>query len=156
MAGFQEIARQAFAFLEDEYGFSIQSSPIRGGGDSLTYTNITKGVAVKLEYERADAFVFVVVYQLVNGEMRDNAWPITDDSAIHCFDFNDVLPDDEKMKPAYLYGEGSRYFDENEGLARFVTDFAVRLRKHGGAVLSGDFSVLAEVERIIRHRAQTG
>ncbi len=35
-----------------------------------------------------------------------------------------------------------------------VADFAMRLQKYGKNLLSGDFAVLSDVERIIKRRAQ--
>ena len=155
MSGFVEIAREAFAFLESEYRFHISDFAEDNYGGYVTYINVEKEIAVKPHYEFASAFVFVFIYRLVEGQLRDNALPVTHDSQINCFDFNDVLPEDRKMKSAFDYGEDSAYFNEQNGLQTYVSEFATRLEEHGQQLLTGDFSILPLVETIIKSRADT-
>ena len=153
MSGFVEVARDAFAFLERENGFSVKDCSDDDGGGHVTYVNVNNGIAVKSLYEFSNAFVFVFIYRLIDGQLRDNVLPITDDSEINCFDFNDALTEDQKMKPAYEYGDESVYYDEENGLRNYVTEFATRLKENGGRLLSGDFSMLSRMETTIKQRA---
>ena len=139
MSDFVEVARQAFEFLERKYGFSVTEATNKRRSSHVTYVNAENGVAVKPSYDAASSFVFVFIYRLVDGHLRENSFPITDESKITCIDFNDVLPPNQKMKPAYEYGEGSIFYDEQHGLRSFVNEFAVRLEKFGGPLLRGDF-----------------
>ncbi|MEJ7594165.1 MAG: hypothetical protein WKF77_21715 [Planctomycetaceae bacterium] len=50
--------------------------------------------------------------------------PITGESEITCFDFNDALAAGQKMKPANEYGDDSLYYDEQYGLRNYVMEFA--------------------------------
>ena len=153
MSGFVEVARDAFAFLEHEYSFTVRDFSNDSGGH-VTYVNVQNGIAVKPIYDFSSAFVFVFIYRLVDGQLRDNALPITDESEISCFDFNDVLDTDQKMKPAYEYGDDSVYYDEENGLRNYVGEFATRLKTFGGQLLSGDFTELPRIELIIKQRAR--
>jgi L-lactate dehydrogenase complex protein LldF len=80
--------------------------------------------------------------------------PISNDSTISCFDFNDYLEPSQKMKSAYDYGEDSPYYDPQNGLRNFTKQFADRLRSHGDRILRGDLSILPEMEKIIKRRAE--
>lgn len=153
MSGFVEIAREAFAFLESQYHFSICDFADDDGGGHVTYVNLRNGVAVKLLYEFTNAFVFVFIYRLVDGRICNNVLPISNESEINCIDFNDVLPDAQKMKPAYEYGDNSAYYDEQEGLRNYVLEFSTRLQKYGGKLLAGDFDEMKRVEQVIKLRA---
>jgi hypothetical protein len=154
MSGFVEVARDLFAFLERDFGFSLKSCSDESWGGQLTFVNLDNGVAVKPVYDFSNAFVFVFIYRLVEGKIIDNSLPITDKSQITCFDFNDLLDEHRKMKPAYEYGEDSVYYDEKNGLRNYVAEFATRLKEEGRELLKGDFSRLRQAEEIIKQRAR--
>jgi hypothetical protein len=58
------------------------------------------------------------------------------------------------MKPAYDYGEDSKYYDSHHGLRNYVGDFADRLRTYGKNILAGDLSMFPNMAAIIKKRAQ--
>ncbi|MCA9094342.1 MAG: hypothetical protein KDA68_12705 [Planctomycetaceae bacterium] len=154
MSPFADIACEVFKFLETEYGFSVEKCTESNGSSHVLYKNTDNGVAVKITYEFSSAFVFIFVYRLVHGELRENSQPISDDSEIFCIDFNDVIPANHKMKPAYECQEDSLFFDEQNGLRNYVSEFSARLKRFGGPVLRGDFTEFAQAEKIIRQRAR--
>ncbi|WP_010587222.1 hypothetical protein [Schlesneria paludicola] len=154
MPGFVEIAREAFAFLESQYHFSIKECVDDDDFGQVTYVNIRNGVAVKLLYEFSNAFVFVFIYRLIDGQICDNVLPISNESEINCIEFNDVLSGVQKMKPAYEYGDNSCYYDGQNGMREYVSEFATRLQKYGGKLLAGAFDEMKGVEQIIKHRAR--
>jgi hypothetical protein len=155
MAVFSEIAQQEFDFLEREFGYEVVEAKEKSGGGVVKYINRDAGVGVKLLYEFASAFVFVFIYRLVNGEFRDNPLPIGNETEINCFDFNDYLEGDRKMKPAYEYGEDSDYYDPQDGLRNFTMEFAKRLRTEGQPILKGDLTILPAMASIIKRRAES-
>lgn len=155
MAGFSEIAQGEFQFLEREFGYEVVEAKEKSDGGVVKYINRDNGVGVKLLYEFASAFVFVFIYRLVDGDFCDNPLPIGDDTDINCFDFNDCLEGDLKMKPAYEYGEDSDYYDPQDGLRNFTREFANRLRSEGQAILKGDLTILPAMASIIKRRAQS-
>lgn len=154
MSAFVAIAREEFAFLELEYGYSVLEVEESCSDVYVTYVNRDVGVGLKLLYEFAGSLLFVFVYRLVDGELRDNPRWIDNDTVINCFDLNDYLADDSKMRPSYEYDEDSGYFDPQNGLRNYVKEFAVRLRNYGTLILKGDLSMLPAIESIIRKRAQ--
>ncbi len=151
MTTFCESVKKHFQFLEVEYACKLESSVIENWGGTVIYRNNTTGI--KLLYEANSAFIYVFIYKLVKGEMIDNPVILEPDSEITCFDFNDALPENEKMKPAYEYGPASLYYDDQNGLSNYIQDYALRLKEHGSALLKGDFSIISKVEKIIKKRA---
>lgn len=155
MADFSEIAQEEFDFLEREFDYEVVEAKETSSGGEVRYINRDAGVGVKLLYEFASAFVFVFIYRLVDGEFCDNPLPVDNDTEINCFDFNDYLEGERKMKPAYEYGENSDYYDPKDGLRNFTKEFAGRLRNEGKAILTGDLSVLPAMASIIKKRAES-
>jgi hypothetical protein len=155
MAGFSKIAQEEFDFLELESDYEVVDAKEKSDGGYVTYVNHDAGVGVKLLYEFSSAFIFVFIYRLVEGELRENPVPIGNETEINCFDCNDYLDANFKMKPAYDYGEDSKYFDPQNGLRNFTKEFAKRLRIHGQRILNGDLSMLPAMASIIKRRAES-
>lgn len=154
MSGFTQIARDLFSFIETEYGYDLLECEDNNVCSYLIYTNTEVGVGLKLLYEFSSAFVFVLIYRLVDGELRENIFPIDEKTEINCFDFNDTLEHNKKMRPAFDYSEESKYFDSSNGLRYYTEEFAERLRLFGEKILIGDLSILPKVEKIIKDRAK--
>jgi len=153
MTNFVTIAKDEFAFLRSNFDYEIVAEEDDRNGGYVSFVNPDVGVGVKVQYDIPSAFVFVFVYRLVDGEMRENPLPISGDSEISCFDFNDYLEPAQKMKPAFDYGEDSPYYDPQNGLRNFTKEFADRLRSHGEQILRGDLSILPKMENVIKRRA---
>jgi len=151
MIDFCESVEKHFQFLQTKYSFELEFSETEDWGGHVLYLNKTTGI--KLLYEFTSAFVFVFVYELVNGKLVDNPDTIYNTSKIHCFDFNDSLPESEKMKPAYQYDASSNYFHEENGMSNYTKEFAIRLEKYGKDLLRGNFEILPRIEVIIKARA---
>ena len=154
MTDFARIAKDEFEFLKSEYGYELIGQEDNSNGGYVTFVNREVGVGVKLQYEAPSAFVFVFVCRLIDGEIRENRLPISSDSEINCFDFNDYLEPTQRMKSAYDYGENSPYYHPKNGLRNFTRGFAARLRSHGDRLLRGDLSILPEMANVIRRRAE--
>lgn len=155
MASFCEIAREEFNFLQNECGYEIIEVTDRRDGGVVKYKNVEAGIGVDISYESRCAFVFVFICRLVNGNLLDNPRQIENDTDINCFDFNDYLQPDMKMRPAYEYGEDSKYYDPQDGLRYFIREFAHRLRTNGLHILKGDLAMLPEMASIIKRRAES-
>lgn len=153
MASFGEIAKEEFHYLESHFGYELVDAHEKSDGGEVKYINRRVGVGIRILYEFSSAFVFVFIYRLVNGEFHGNPLPIGKDTEINCFDFNDYLVGERKMKPAYEYGEHSAYYDPDNGLRNFTKDFAERLRTDGIQILRGDLSPMPLMAAIIRARA---
>lgn len=157
MAKFVQIAEQCFSFLEDEYGFvidKIEDTYPSDGGGVIIYINKQHGMALSVQYSFMGAYVYIDIYKLINGEIIENDEPITESSNIYKVDFDFLVPKAASMKHSFEYGDNSPYHDEKNGLYNFVSEFAKLLRKHGHAILSGDWSEFHKAERIIRKRVR--
>ena len=139
---FDFIVMKQFKFIESEFGFRFLKAFKEEWGCELTYLNDTTGV--KITYESRD------------GSLVENPAKIHRDTTLYGYDLDDIIGLRNAaalIKPAYEYGEESGYFDSESGLSRYVASFARNLREYGSDVLSGDFGIFKQVDKIVKDRA---
>lgn len=147
-----EVLKSMFQFLVDEFGCSIASETDEGWGAEVLYMNRTTGIRVT--YEIASAFVLVRLYRLLDGELVENSMPPGSPLDITSIFMEDALPEAERMRPAYEYGDRSEYHRSPNGLQRFVGEFATRCRAYCTPMLQGDFSAFGTAAQKLYDRLQ--
>ena len=153
-SSFSNITLDVFRFLESDFEYQVDEVVEKKSESYVSYVNSSLGVGVKLLFDFSYSVVFVFIHRLVDGVLCDNPPNITDDSVLSCFDFNDYLDEDLKLKPAFEYGEDSEYYDEVHGLRNYIEDVAERLLAHGSHILNGDLTMFPDMETIIKNRAR--
>src|SRR6185503_13198680 len=106
--------------------------------------------------EFQEAYIFIMLYQLVNGLLIDNPGSIKHDTVLYGFGLDDIInlrDPSALIKPAYDYGEESKYYDKERGLEQYVSAFAYNLKKYASDLLSGDFKIFKEVDKIVKERS---
>ena len=161
MADAIETIRDSFKFLRKNYGFSITKCSTTRYDASVTYMNDDCGVAVVLIYEFRESLFSVIIYRLIDGEMRRNTYPITDDSEVNYFDFADVLPEDKQVEQVFIfdgknveYNKNSPCYGKKNWFPTLVREYSSRLKEYGGKLLRGDFSEMPEVRKRINRRIE--
>lgn len=150
---FDVIAKEEFMFLESGYGFLLTECKKKDWGYELIYTNATTGIKVSYEYQQA--YIYIVLYRLVDGKMIENSKSTEKEVSLFGCGLDDIISlrdSSALIKPAYEYGEESEYYDKKNGLTLFTSAFANNLRKYAADVLSGDFKIFEEVEKIVIER----
>jgi hypothetical protein len=143
---FETLCKAAMRELADEFGF--RPSWRRGDSDVIrvAFQNATTRIVFHLEVR--DCHVFLEVAQLADGEIPSFPRPVRPDSQILCFDFDNVLllrsPD--SISPSVS--------EEFVAIDSQVHTQVKSLLLHGRDLLVGNFSVLTEVDRIIKDRAR--
>lgn len=151
---FDTISKEQFQFLELEYGFKIKKCKKEDWGYELIYLNITTGV--KIVYEFREAYIFISLYKLVNGNFIENPKSIESDMEIHGYGLDDIINlrnSKALIKPAYQYGEESKFYNKDRGLMLFIKAFANNLKEYAADVLAGEFKIFQETKLIVRERA---
>ncbi|MBI3143582.1 MAG: hypothetical protein HYZ16_12215 [Bacteroidetes bacterium] len=152
---FDIIAQEQFKFLESEYSFRLSKCEKEDWGYELIYLNDTTGV--KITYEYREAYVFIMLYQLIDGELRENPRSIDNNTILHGYGLDDLISlrnPQALIKPAYNYGEQSKYYDEKNGLLLYVSEFAGNLKRYAKDVLKGDFTIFHELDKIVKERVK--
>lgn len=152
---FDIIAQEQFKFLELQFGFRLRESIKQPWGYELTFTNATTGI--KLSYVFQEAYIFIMLYRLVHGVILENPRIIQDNTNLTGYGLDDILlirNPEALIKPAYQYGDSSKYYNPENGLTLYVSEFAKNLKEYAQDVLCGDFSIFKTIEPIVKARAK--
>lgn len=148
------LVRDVFAFLENDYGFHIAKKRA-DVSDGILYLNDTTGV--KIIFSNREAYLFIYLYKLVDGELVENPSNIYQASLLHGYGLDDiiVLRDSYRLiKPTYMYSKDSRFFNKDNGLRLYLQEFANNLRNCADDVLRGNFEIFPKVETVVKERAE--
>ncbi len=152
---FDQIAKELFNFLIADYSFKLAECREEEWGYNLIYMNNTTGV--KIVYEFREAYIFIMLYKLVDGKLIENPRSIKDDTVLYGYGLDDIVNlknAKDSMKPTYEYGDESEYYDKENGMTLYVLKFADNLRKYANEVLNGNFDIFMKVDKIVKERAR--
>ena len=152
---FDIVAKEKFSFLESEYNFRLSRCDKEDWGYELIYLSDVTGV--KITYEHREAYIFIMLYQLVDGGLLENPRNIEDSSILYGYALDDIIilhnPDD-LVKPTYEYDEESKYFRKDKGLSVYISAFSDNLKTHAKDILEGDFTIFMKLDGIVKERAR--
>ena len=152
---FDIIAQEQFKFLESKYCFSLYKCEKKNFGYELLYLNASTGVRITYEYR--EAYIFIMLYQLIKGKLRENPKNIENDTVLYSYGLDDLINlrnHQALIRPAYDYGEQSEYYDGENGLLLCVSQFASNLKTYAADVLRGDFTIFSELDKIVKERVK--
>jgi hypothetical protein len=152
---FDVIAKEQFNFLKSDFGFQLSKSEKKDWGYELIYLNKTTGV--KITYAFREAYIFIMLYKLVDGNLIENPRSIQENTVLHGYGLDDIISlrnPHALIKPSYQYGEESEYYDKKKGLTLYVTAFSNNLKEYASDVLVGDFKIFSEAQRVVKERVK--
>lgn len=149
---YDDIFKNTFEFLIKDYCFRIISQSDEKSSYKMVLKNATTGVEIK--YEVREAYINIMLYRLVNGEIRENnSIAIRNNESINGFNLDYIVnlrsPND-LIRPAYEYGELSEFYEEEYGLFKYVTKFSENLKKHAGDILNGEFDLFNVLDKFVK------
>lgn len=147
------IMTDAFRFLETEYGFKLIKSKKESLFQSILYMNTA--TAVELVFEYRESYLFVKLYQLVNGVFIDDPVIIREDTVLHGYGLDDVIllrNPSALIGSTYQFPKESNYHDPLNGWSYYINDYAVNLNKYAFDILRGDFTIFPELEKVVKKR----
>jgi hypothetical protein len=151
---FDELAKEQFKFLKLDFECILSECKKENWGYELIYLN--KTTAVKIVYEFREAYIFINLYQLVNGNLIDNPSTITANTHLHGYSLDDIITHKNRsalIQPVYQYHETSEYYDSQTGLALYVSAFANNLKEYGADILLGNFKIFSQLDSVVKDRA---
>lgn len=152
---FDRIAQEQFKFLLSQYNFRLSKCRKEDWGYELIYLNKTTGV--KIAYEYRNAYIFITLYQLENEKFRENPRNINDNTILYGYGLDDLISlrnPHALIKPAFEYGEQSKYYHKQNGLSLYISDFAQNLKNYAKDILEGDFRIFPELDKIVKERVK--
>lgn len=153
---FDIIAKEQFSFLKTEYEFNLLKCDKEDWGYELFYKNNTTGIKITYEYQAA--YLFIMVYRLIDGDFCENPRNIKEDTVLYGYGLDDIINlqnADALIKPAYEYGDKSEYYDKDKGLTLYVSAFAKNLKLFSAKILQGDFTIFSDADKIVKERIKT-
>jgi hypothetical protein len=145
---FLELCKQKFRFLIDEYGFVLKSSR-RESGNIFKVVYQSKTASVHINWEFRDNLIYVNLYRLVDGKLLKDPITISKDTVVNSFDLDILLL---LREPTAMPKTNSipRNLDDVE---KIVDRYSLLLSKYASDVLRGDFTVLKDIEVLIKEKA---
>lgn len=140
--------RNAFRFLEGEFSCWSVRDDLSEYRAACIWRNEKMAVTVSLELSYPG--LFVKFSRLVDGKIPETPVNIEDEPVLHSFYLEDLVA----LRAPH---EVVRYEPEDlwkpERLAELIYLDALLTRKHAADILTGDFSVFDDLEKIVRDRA---
>lgn len=59
---------------------------------------------------------------------------------------------DSQIKPAYEYGNESKFYEKENGLNNYVLFVAEILKEYASDILKGDFSVFSTLDKMVKDK----
>lgn len=150
---FDEILINEFDFLVQEFNFYLESIKKEKWGYELVYLNQTTGVIITYEFQ--EAYVFIVLYRLINGRIIKNLRSIEPETKLNGFSLDDIISfhnPQALIRPTYEYDSTSKYHNSLLGLKSYVSDFASNLKEYAFEILNGNFRIFDLIDGIVKER----
>lgn len=147
---FERACNKEFGFLTAEHGLKVMNTSKDTYGCYVTYCNDV--VAVKVSYEIKDGGLFVMVCRMVNGKLPPEEIFVRSDTVLNSFDLEDVVA----LKEPSIELE-QNFADPSKPTAKELETnlriYAKALKTYAKDILGGDFSSFADLEKIVKRRA---
>ena len=143
-----QVAIDQFKFLIKEYSFELYQEIDTDWGWKLGYKNSTTGVLIKYEYR--EAYLFISVHMLEDGQILKSPRSIDDNTKIFGFSLDDIIRIENKtdlLAPLFTYDSISIFQNNEDGFSKYIKAFAVNLKKYGYKILNGDFDIFPQIEK---------
>jgi hypothetical protein len=150
---FFEECKKNFEFLVDEYNFKIVTKDYTKFSDYIVYKNNT--TAIQISLERRDCGIFFELIRLVNGDIPPRPIFITNDTELNRFDFLDFLSIVAPDLKLSIFDHIELLFSPNwkKNINNVLSQLAINLKNYGHDVLTGDFNIFPQLEKIVKQRS---
>lgn len=148
VSAFFRISAEKFQFLVDESGLRRGAKKSENGLHCVRYESEKTAVEIGLEWQ--EQYVYVELFRLINGKIKENPIVIRPDSELTVHNLEDLI-----AIRAPKMTLGSEYFGKPitvKSLEHILSHYARALKELGRDVLQGDFTVFRELESIVKER----
>lgn len=139
---------EKFQFLIEQYAFKQIAKKAEAGVYRIIYKNKTTAVEVGLEWR--EQYIYVELYRLIEGRIKNNPIIIRPETELTAFNLEDLLETrapELKLPPDYFGRPLTIGIIEN-ALARY----AFSVKKYAADILQGDFGAFDKLESIVKGR----
>lgn len=146
---FENCCDQLFSFLVDNYGYRKEIVKKDTFDYYITYKNNT--TAVRISYEPREGGIFVMLSRLIDGKMPEYPIFIHDDTIINSFYIDDIVK--IKTTSTTIQHKNMTMLDEEECIS-ILSEYAKTLKQYGSDILTGDFGLFEELNKLVKNRAK--
>jgi hypothetical protein len=153
-ATFFRIVEENLAPVLDEYG--LRRTSVEEGPGYTYYIIVFQNdhAGLKVTFEWRDKYLAVQLCRLVDGKVqRDEASRDSEWTCFHIMDLLTVNAPDYDQDSLLLPEEGKTEEAIMDEIGQSLEKYVDAIRRHGGDVLRGDFSVFPQLDRIAKQRA---
>lgn len=141
--------KKALQPLAERFGLRVKEEVDRPDFADAIYVNDTTGLSVSVDW--SEFRLFVRLHELISGELPAEPFSYTTGPQLQSFDADDLLI----LRAGGGSAVGSMLGErDNYAAGRMVAEYAKVLGQHATDVLSGDFTVFQELDRIVKTRAR--
>lgn len=145
---FFNICTDKFRFLIEQFAFKQSAKKADSGVYRVVFKNKTTAIEVGLEWR--EQYIYVEMYRLIKGKIKNNPIMIHPESELTVFNLEDLL----EIRAPSLKLSPER-FDKpltSKKLEKILTHYASALKQCATDILQGIFGVFDELERIVKSR----
>ncbi|MCP4605257.1 MAG: hypothetical protein GY847_32860 [Proteobacteria bacterium] len=146
----EKACKDAFNFLEIEYGFKRHPTKRESHGIELTYKNNSAGLTIFIDFH--EFYPFCTIHRLVDGKIPSSPGEIRPDTLLNSFDLDDIVS--LRSKGSLIPSLSLETDYDQTRLIASVLKQAENLRAFAKDVLLSDFSVFLELDKIVKKRAK--
>jgi hypothetical protein len=148
---FFQVTIERFQFLIEKFRFGKGTKRSNGGVYRVIYQN--KVIAVEIGLEWREQYIYVELFRLINGKIRENPIIIQPDSSLTAYNLEDLLAiraPEQKLNQEYFHKPLNI-----KSVECVLTHYAHALQEFGEDVLLGDLAIFTELEAVVKARIQT-
>ena len=153
-ATFFRIVEENLAPVLDEY--ALRRTSVEDGGGYTYHIIVFQNdyTGLKVTFEWRDKYLAVQLCRLVDGKVqRDEASRDSEWTCFHLVDLLSVNAPDYDQNSLLLPEEWNTEEATMDEIGQSLKKYADAIRRYGGDVLRGDFSVFPQLDRIAKQRA---
>lgn len=147
---FKQLSSKAFASACEDYNLKEFKFECDGDGCYITFKNAQ--AAVRVSYEVREGEVFVLLYRLLNGELPPYEIFIRPETVINSFYLDDVVTLKSPSAVLDLMLPVNEFTYDKLELK--LCHAAKALKEYADDVMQGNFSCFADLEVIVKRRAE--
>lgn len=143
--------KREFSFLENDYDFSFINGQSHPWGYKIFFKNQTTGIIVALE--RRDFRVFVDVCRLVRNDFSPGPGEITPGTVLNNYSLGILIS--IRSPQSLLPSHQLKTLLNNQLIEKMLSHEAMNLKNYAQDILSGDFSVFPQLDRVVKDNAKS-
>ena len=145
---FINLCKDAFGFLQEDFGFKLSKPKADSFGTTMIYMNSTTGVTVY--FEPRENYILLMLHRLVNKKIPEYPVFFDKESIINSYYIDSLIKLRKGNTKDIDLALGKRRPYEPLKIRECLEAYSRLLRTTAADILCGNFSVFVDLERILK------